>query len=173
MFSIEEDWRYAALWINESERKRSRQRPTLAVPYKTTTIGAGGLNCRVRDGTGCFPSAIGPPGISQLPLLYDLPLIRAFGHSKVNRVDRTSARSIRTARLHALLRFHLRPIYLLFSQGPYFFPPEGGSNRRPYLGVGFTLRCLQRLSRPDLATQRCPWRDNWYTSGPAPSVLSY
>ncbi len=26
----------------------------------------------------------------------------------------------------------------------------------PYLGVGFPLRCFQRLSFPDLATQRCP-----------------
>lgn len=35
------------------------------------------------------------------------------------------------------------------------------------------LRCLQRLSVPDTATQRCPWRDNWDTGGPSARVLSY
>jgi len=33
------------------------------------------------------------------------------------------------------------------------------------LGVGFVLRCFQRLSMPNLATQQCRWRDNWYTRG--------
>lgn len=27
------------------------------------------------------------------------------------------------------------------------------------------LRCFQHLSRPHIATQRCPWQNNWYTSG--------
>src|SRR5664280_3857727 len=43
----------------------------------------------------------------------------------------------------------------------------------PNLGVGFPLRCIQRLSFPDPATQRCRWRDNWYTGGPYVLVLSY
>ncbi len=38
---------------------------------------------------------------------------------------------------------------------------------------GFPLRCFQRLSRPYLATQRCHWRDNWYTRGTSIPVLSY
>jgi len=38
---------------------------------------------------------------------------------------------------------------------------------------GFPLRCFQRLSRPYLATQRCRWRDNWYTRGTSTPVLSY
>ena len=33
------------------------------------------------------------------------------------------------------------------------------------LGVGFTLRCFQRLSVPYVATQLCHWRDNWCTRG--------
>jgi len=33
-------------------------------------------------------------------------------------------------------------------------------NGRSYLEVGFTLRCLQRLSAPHMATQLCRWRDN-------------
>ena len=42
-----------------------------------------------------------------------------------------------------------------------------------YLKGGFTLRCLQRLSLPDLATLLCHWYDNRYTSGPSSPVLSY
>ena len=41
------------------------------------------------------------------------------------------------------------------------------------LEVGFTLRCFQRLSRPDIATQLCSWRNNWCTRGQSIPVLSY
>ena len=44
---------------------------------------------------------------------------------------------------------------------------------RSHLGEGFTLRCLQRFSLPHVATQRYPWRDNWYTRGASNPVLSY
>src|SRR3984893_17016449 len=43
----------------------------------------------------------------------------------------------------------------------------------PNLGVGFPLICFQRLSRPHLATRRCGWRHNRYTSGASDPVLSY
>jgi len=49
------------------------------------------------------------------------------------------------------------------------FPTQG----RPYLGAGFPLRCFQRLSLPSVATQLCPWRDNWITRGSSTPVLSY
>ena len=42
-----------------------------------------------------------------------------------------------------------------------------------HLEGGFTLRCLQRLSLPDLATLPCSWHCNRYTSGPSIPVLSY
>ena len=42
-----------------------------------------------------------------------------------------------------------------------------------HLEGGFTLRCLQRLSLPDLATLLCTWQYNRYTSGPSIPVLSY
>ena len=47
-----------------------------------------------------------------------------------------------------------------------------------YVGIshlegGFTLRCLQRLSLPDLATRPCSWRNNRYTRGQSIPVLSY
>jgi len=44
---------------------------------------------------------------------------------------------------------------------------------RSHLGVGFPLRCLQRLSHPNLATRRCSWRNNRYTIGSSIPVLSY
>ena len=46
-------------------------------------------------------------------------------------------------------------------------------HERSHLGVGFTLRCFQRLSDPDVATHRYAWRHNWYTIGPSTPVLSY
>jgi len=53
-----------------------------------------------------------------------------------------------------------------------------GSLPRPCLGrihleVGFALRCLQRLSRPHVATRPCSWQNNRYTSGASIPVLSY
>ena len=41
------------------------------------------------------------------------------------------------------------------------------------LQVGFTLRCLQRLSLPHFASQLCHWHDNCCTSGASIPVLSY
>ena len=38
---------------------------------------------------------------------------------------------------------------------------------------GFALRCFQRLSRPYVATQLCPWQNNWCTRGMSIPVLSY
>src|SRR5690242_4657977 len=38
--------------------KSARQRPTLPPGYPGSTIGAGGLNYRVRNGNGCLPSAM-------------------------------------------------------------------------------------------------------------------
>jgi len=38
---------------------------------------------------------------------------------------------------------------------------------------GFTLRCLQRLSRPYFASLLCRWHDNSCTRGTSIPVLSY
>ena len=45
--------------------------------------------------------------------------------------------------------------------------------RRPYLEVRFALICFQHLSRADIVTQRCPWRDNWHARGRPTPFLSY
>src|SRR6266566_2940399 len=44
---------------------------------------------------------------------------------------------------------------------------------KPRLEAGFALRCFQRFSFLDVATQLWPGQANWRTSGPAISVLSY
>ena len=59
-----------------------------------------------------------------------------------------SPRPISKCQLNTLLCLHLIPIYLILSKGSYL---TGIS----HLEGGFTLRCLQRLSLPDLAT--LPW----------------
>ena len=47
-----------------------------------------------------------------------------------------------------MLRVHTRPINVVVSNA---------SQMKPNLGGGFPLRCFQRLSCPNLATQLCPW----------------
>ena len=73
-------------------------------------------------------------------------------------------RAISTARLNTSLCLHLPPIYVVI-----FY----GSQGKTHLVGGFALRCFQCLSQPDIATQRCDWRHNWYTSGQSNPVLSY
>ena len=80
----------------------------------------------------------------------------------------SSPRLISTGQLHTLLCLHLRPINDIVYVEPYSIKDE-----RSYLRGGFTLRCFQRLSRPDVATQLCRWHDNWCTSGLSIPVLSY
>ena len=81
---------------------------------------------------------------------------------------RSSPRLISIGQLHTLLCFHLRPINDVVYIEPYSIKDE-----RSYLRESFTLRCLQRLSRPNVATQLCPWQDNWCTRGSSIPVLSY
>ena len=82
--------------------------------------------------------------------------------------SRSSPRLISTGQLHTLLHFHLRPIYVIVYDVPYSMKDE-----RSYLRESFTLRCFQRLSRPYVATQLCPWQNNWCTRGTSIPVLSY
>ena len=45
-----------------------RQRPTLPGTHVPSTIGAGGLNFRVRNGNGCDPTAITTGNLYALPI---------------------------------------------------------------------------------------------------------
>ena len=59
----------------------------------------------------------------------------------------SSPRPISSSQLHALRHFHPCPINLVVFKGSYSY--DGIS----HLEGGFTLRCLQRLSLPGLATR--------------------
>ena len=69
--------------------------------------------------------------------------------SRTKKVVKRRARPISTARLNASRRLHLQPIASWSTRGL----TEG----KTHLGMGFPLRCFQRLSRPDTATERCHW----------------
>ena len=79
----------------------------------------------------------------------------------------SSGRPISIGQLNTLLHLHLRPIYVVVFHESYLL------RRKSFLVGGFALRCFQRLSLPYLATQLCPWQNNWCTSGTSIPVLSY
>ena len=160
--------------------RKGWRRPTLPPPLSGSTIGAAGLNCRVRNGNGCGPCALvvsrfcsrqSPVFSHQVELAtgdWRLTIGEWMVFKCEDRRDQTS-RAISTARLKRLRAVHLRPINLVVSQGP------SGTlwSRSVHLGKSFPLRCFQRLSPRDIATGRCPWRNSPYTSGRFVSVLSY
>ena len=121
-------------------------------------IVAAGLNFSVRNGKRCAPAPLSPRG--------------SLGPWRTGKADTSegrtlpsrSARAISAARLNVSPRSHLRPIDVVVCDGP---------PRRPHLGAGFALRCIQRLSPPDAATRPCAWRRNRHTVGPSNPVLSY
>ncbi len=59
----------------------------------------------------------------------------------------SSPRTISIAHLNPLLDSQPRPIKLVVFKCPYYY-------EKSHLGVCLALRCFQRLSRPDVATQR-------------------
>ena len=73
-------------------------------------------------------------------------------------------RFISTALLKLLLALDMQPINLVISKV---------SQMKSNLEDGFTLICFQRLSVPNVATQRCLWQDNWYTRDSSFPDLSY
>ena len=73
-------------------------------------------------------------------------------------------RAISTGKLNASPRLHTRPINVVVYHG---------SQGKTRFEVGFPLRCLQRLSRPYIATLHCGWRHNSSTRGTFIPVLSY
>ena len=160
-----------------ANQEESRQRPTLPPGRPDSTIGAGGLNGRVRNGNGCGPSAM-VTGMNYqaednrkiLTLVARLALRKPrFAAFEQNKHHGQASRPISTRKLRALLLLHTGPINLVVCKGSLGRLPYG----RHHLEAGFTLRCFQRLSRPNLATQLCPWQDNWCTRGSSIPVLSY
>jgi len=60
--------------------------------------------------------------------------------------------TVSTSQLRASLPLHLWPINLVVYKGSLV----SEETSTPYLRGGFTLRCIQRLSFRNLATQHCP-----------------
>ncbi|HAY12659.1 TPA: hypothetical protein DCX69_04975 [Candidatus Falkowbacteria bacterium] len=61
------------------------------------------------------------------------------------------------------MHLHLEPINVVFSD----------DSMKPNLEDGFALICLQRLSKPKVATRQCPWWDSRHTRASSFPVLSY
>ena len=162
----------------------NRQRPTFPGSFPPSIISAKELNDCVRDGNRWVLLAMVTGYVSQISSsFFGTSVSWSSFHSKMSSLFNTfkteqcifslawnhwsSVRPISIGQLHALLHFHLRPIYVVVSHGSYLF------RGKSLLVGGFALRCFQRLSRPYVATQRCSWQNNWYTRGMSIPVLSY
>ena len=117
---------------------------------RRSTIGATALNGRVRDGIGCFARAMATrPGKKRSVFRFTgrcCPRMlwkRRLGSGLPSSGSNQAYRAISTGQLNALLRLHLRPIDVVVFHGSQGIPGFEG---------GFTLRCLQRLSIPNLPT---------------------
>ena len=149
----------------EPHKLRNRQRPAFPGSLPPSIIGAEELNFCVRDGNRCVLSAIATGFVCiELNLKFRITVSSKL---KCLKTFWSSFRPISIGQLNALLHLHLRPINVVVSHGSYH------KWRKSLLVGGFALRCFQRLSRPYVATQQCPWQNNWYTRGMSIPVLSY
>ena len=151
--------------------KKDRRRPTLPPGDPGSTIGAEGLNGRVRNGNGCLPLAIATEKGRQFH-----SRIESFRGSQLSFVARCGNES--GVKPHG----HLVPVssthYCAYTPGLSTSSSPTGlqgarAPGRSRLEGGFPLRCFQRLSLPHLATGQCHWHDNPNTSGAFTPVLSY
>jgi hypothetical protein len=94
---------------SDPQREDVRRRPTLPRGPPRSTIGAEGLNFRVRNGTGCFPFAMAAETLWRCQVSPTAPQEPHSG--RVHKESRSQAtRPISTGQLHTLPCFHLRPI---------------------------------------------------------------
>ena len=178
-----------------------RRRPTLPQPLGCSTIGAERLNFRVRYGTGCFPFRYGrrnsfnplkPPthacvcwdgfvgwelrsgrelcGVRWLRVAYTTPCLDPVG----------SGVGVWLCTWLGQALGLLVPVgwaLLLYTSGLSTPCSVGGLTPllggKPHLETCFPLRCIQRLSLPNVANQPCSWQNNWHTRGSSIPVLSY
>ncbi len=142
----------------------------LSRALRRSTLGAEGFDGRVRNGIGfgAFAWATRPAkrmrlgcrvtaGLSGAPFPFGIG-----GHGRMRAIK--IERAISKAQLRALPRVHMPPINVVVFHG---------SSGRTRFKEGFPLRCLQRLSRPHIATLQCGWRHNRSTRGASIPVLSY
>ena len=111
-----------------------------------STISAEEFNGRVRDGIGFWllAQATGPAkDMASIRSLFD---VSRFGVADIDHENDQADRAISTGKLNPLLGLHTRPINVVVFHG------SQGISR---FEVGFPLRCIQRLSRPYIATLHC------------------
>ena len=137
---------------NNSNLENNPGNDLLFHALRQSTIGANSFHGRVRDGIGCLSVAM-------------------------------VTRKLISKKLFSVRIIVIKPIELLVlvSFIHYYTSTSNLSTwwssttliGKSCIQVGFPLRCFQRLSCPYIATQRCSWRNNWYTSGTFIPVLSY
>ena len=102
-----------------------RRRPTLPGQSLPSTIGAGGLNFRVRNGNGCDPSAMATENLLSRGRRRRRRRLLEHSIASTNIIVNPSPRPISTGRLNTLPCFHLRPINVIVYHGPYQVNPVG------------------------------------------------
>ena len=163
--------------------KECRRRPTLPRPLGRSTIGAVGLNDRVRDGNECGPYAL----VASVHLWKTDDA--ADDETRVVQIVGKKIVLCRNALLCVLQLGVVKPHGRLvpLRSEPLARRPRAAYRRgglpRPlreleapgsvHLGGSFPLRCFQRLSAPAIATRRCSWQSSRDTSGLSDPVLSY
>ena len=138
----------------------------LSQVLRHSTIGARAFDGRVRDGIGSGHSAKATrPAKNKKEANWIFCRTHAGKPvwASINESDQAN-RAISTGKLHVLRRLHTRPINVVVFHG---------SQGRTRFEVGFPLRCIQRLSRPFIATLHCGWHHNRSTRGTFTPVLSY
>ena len=132
---------------------------------RRSTIGAGAFHGRVRNGIGCLKLRKN----HQVGKKHHWKLV-FFRHLRVATNDYWQMRTIKPiGQLVPVSFMHCctsTPGLSTWSSTTALI----GSTR---FQVGFPLRCLQRLSRPHIATLQCGWRHNRSTRGVSIPVLSY
>src|SRR3989441_1832180 len=175
----------------------SWRRPTFPHSYPCSIIGPARLNYRVRDGNGCDPRGVTTRKFETRERVRRGPAENyrerdnrrlAYKHASIERTAKQACclnlpnddlgkfygqaeRAISTGQLERIAALP-PPAYQGRSLRPPFLSRRSGIGR-PYLRASFMLRCIQHLSLPDFATERCRWRDSSYTRGLSIPVLSY
>jgi hypothetical protein len=160
-----------------------RRRRTLPPGGPGSTIRAAGFHFRVRDGIGWIPRAIatghkrnqGGVGLRSLACAWCCSIARML-HERmcVAHVDRPNGPVKPHGPLVRLGCSTCVPCTCRLST--WWSPTALQGSLAPgkiHLWRGFPLRCVQRLSLPNVATRHCRWRDNRYTRGWSVPVLSY